>query len=154
MNKAREKAHILIGLTLAVDSIDEIIATIRSSKDTIEAKTKLLSRKWAAGEAATLIELIGDMKNKIENDQCYFTEEQVQAILDMRLAKLTGLERQKPADELIELKKEIEYFLELLSDRQNILNIMKQELTEIKDEFATLEKLLLMKMSLSMILKI
>ena len=140
LNKAREKAHILIGLTLAVDSIDEIIATIRSSKDTIEAKQKLLSRKWAAGEAATLIELIGDMKNKIENDQCYFTEEQVQAILDMRLAKLTGLERQKLADELIELKKEIEYFLELLSDRQNILNIMKQELTEIKDEFATPRK--------------
>ena len=137
LNKAREKAHLLIGLTLAVDSIDEVIATIRSSKDTLEAKKKLLSRKWAAGDAANLIELIGDLKNEIEDKQCYFTEEQVQAILDMRLAKLTGLEREKLADELMVLKKEIEYFLDLLSSRDKILNIMKTELLEIKDEFAT-----------------
>ncbi|MBT5827917.1 MAG: DNA topoisomerase (ATP-hydrolyzing) subunit A [Alphaproteobacteria bacterium] len=137
LNKAREKAHLLIGLTLAVDSIDEVIATIRSSKDTLEAKKKLLSRKWAAGDAANLIELIGDLKNEIVDKQCYFTEEQVQAILDMRLAKLTGLEREKLADELMVLKKEIEYFLDLLSSRDKILNIMKTELLEIKDEFAT-----------------
>jgi len=140
LNKARERAHLLIGLTLAVDSIDEVIATIRSSKDTVEAKQKLLARKWPAAEAANLIELIGDLKNEIQNGECYFTEEQVQAILDMRLAKLTGLERQKLADELVELKKEIEYFLDLLSSREKILDIMKQELTEIKEEFATPRK--------------
>jgi DNA gyrase subunit A len=136
LNKARSKAHLLIGLTLAVDSIDEIITTIRSSKDTLEAKEKLLARKWHAAKAANLIELIGDIKNEIIDGECYFTEEQVQAILDMRLAKLTGLERQKLADELVELKKEIEYYLDILASRDKILAIIKEELREIKDNFA------------------
>ena len=136
LNKARDKAHILIGLTLAVDSIDEVISMIRSSKDTLEAKQRLLSAKWNAVEASNLIELIGDNKNHIEDGKCYFTEEQVQAILDMRLARLTGLERQKIADELLSLRKEIEGYLELLSDRKNILSLMKSELIEIKEEFA------------------
>ncbi len=136
LNKARNKAHILIGLTLAVDSIDEIISTIRSSKDTLEAKEKLLSKRWHAEKAANLIELIGDIKNEIVNGECYFTEEQVQAILDMRLAKLTGLERQKLADELVELKKEIEYYLDILGSREKILAIIKDELREIKGNFA------------------
>lgn len=140
LNKARDKAHILIGLTLAVDSIDEVIKTIRSSKDTLEAKQRLLSMKWDAIKAQNLIDLIKDNKNQITDGKCYFTEEQVQAILDMRLAKLTGLERQKIADELLDLKKEIEYYLNLLSDRKNILELMKTELLEIKEEFATPRK--------------
>jgi DNA gyrase subunit A len=136
LNKARDKAHLLIGLTLAVDSIDEIVSTIRSSKDTLEAKTKLLSLKWSAVKAQNLIELIADQKNEIIEGKCYLTTEQVQAILDMKLARLTGLERQKISDDLIALKKEIEYFLHLLSDRKNILSLMREELAEIKTEFA------------------
>lgn len=137
LNKARDRAHLLIGLTLAVDSIDEVVATIRASKDTTEAKQKLLAKKWHAVAAANLIELVGDAKNEVIDGKCYLTEEQVQAILDMRLARLTGLEREKLANELVEIKKEIEFFLELLGSREKILNLMKTELTEIREEFAT-----------------
>ena len=136
LNKARDKAHLLIGLTLAVDSIDEIVSTIRASKDSMEAKSKLLAMKWNAVKAQNLIELIADQKNEIIDGKCYLTVEQVQAILDMKLARLTGLERQKIADDLVALKKEIEYFLHLLSDRKHILAVMREELAEIKQEFA------------------
>ncbi len=140
LNKARDKAHLLIGLTIAVDSIDEVISIIRGSGNVLEAKQKLLAKKWNALNTANLIELIADSKNEITDGKCYLTEEQVQAILDMKLAKLTGLEKQKLADELMVLKKEIEYFLTLLADRQLILNIIKEELQEIRDEFATPRK--------------
>ena len=140
LNKARDKAHLLIGLTLAVDSIDEVVSIIRSSKDPIEAKQRLITKKWNASKAVELILLIADTKNEVINGECFLTTEQVQAILDMRLARLTGLEREKLAGELLELKTEIEYYLELLADRQKILNIMKEELSEIKEEFSTPRK--------------
>jgi DNA gyrase subunit A len=136
LNKARSRGHILIGLLLAVDSIDEVIALIRASKDTQEAKEKLLSKTWLAKEVLPLIELVGDKKNAVTDDRCFFTVEQVQAILDMKLARLTGLERDKIEAELSELKQKIEEFLELLGNRPMLLDMMRQELIEIKEKYA------------------
>jgi DNA gyrase subunit A len=137
LNKARAKAHLLIGLVLAVDEIDKAIAIIRGSKDTAEARINLLKEKWDATKAENLISLVADDNNIIVDGKCYLTEIQVNAILDMKLARLTGLERDKLEAELMELKGKIEGYLKILENRQMILNIIKAELLEIKENYAT-----------------
>src|SRR5690606_22959448 len=92
LNKARDKAHILIGLAVAVANIDEIVALIRKSADATEAKEELLKRSWPVGVVEALINLVQDKGNVVKDGKFYFTETQAKAILDMRLAKLTGLE--------------------------------------------------------------
>ena len=137
LNKARAKAHLLIGLVLAVDAIDKAISIIRSSKDTADARINLLKEKWDATKAANLIALVADDNNIIADGKCYLTETQVNAILDMKLARLTALERDKLEEELMELKGKIEEYLKILENRQMILDIIKSELTEINDNYAT-----------------
>ncbi|MDA7705644.1 DNA gyrase subunit A [Rickettsiales bacterium] len=136
LNKARDKTHILIGLAVAVANIDEVVALIRSSKDTAEAKEKLLSRNWPAQDVQTIIALIQDRSNVIEDGKFYFSEIQAKAILDMRLAKLTGLEMDKIDGEIKELAKKIAGYIEILSNRDVLINIVKQELIEVKEQFA------------------
>ena len=136
LRKAREKAHILIGLYVAVSNIDEVIALIKASKDTAEAKQKLLSKSWSGADVVSLIELVADFNNKIMGGNFKFTEGQATAILDMRLAKLTGLEIEKIKQELQELAGEISKYLEILADDEKIKAIIKQELAEIKENFA------------------
>ena len=138
--KSRDKAHILIGLFIAVNSIDEVIALIKSSKDAQEAREKLLAQKWDATDIDYLIDLVGEQKNKIENGTCYLTDAQSRAILDMRLQRLTGLEHEKIANELKELAEEIKNFLFILSSRETLMSIIKDELSSIKNEFATPRK--------------
>ena len=140
LNKARDKAHLLIGLTIALDSIDEIVAIIRNAKNPTEAKELLLNKTWKAANVILLIELVDDRNNKIEGDRCYFTATQVQAILDMRLAKLTGLERLKIESDLKILGTEIHRYLEILGNREEVLNIIREDLVEIKEKFATPRK--------------
>ena len=137
LNKARAKAHLLIGLVLAVDAIDKAISIIRSSKDTADARVNLLKEKWDATKASNLINLVADDNNVIVDGKCYLTETQVNAILDMKLARLTALERDKLEEELMELKAKIEEYLKILENRQMILDIIKSELNEIKESFAT-----------------
>lgn len=140
LNKAKDKAHILIGLSIAVKNIDEVIRLIRSSSDPETAKQKLLERKWVASEVQGLINLVGDNRNEVIEGHCYFTEVQAKAILEMRLQRLTGLEYGKITAELAELAKEITEYVEILSSRVRLLEILKAEFLHIKEEFATPRK--------------
>jgi DNA gyrase subunit A len=136
LSKAREKAHVLIGLRVAVNEIDKIIKLIRSAKDTTEARIELMKMDWDAVVVRDLIDLIQDRGNRVENNRFYFTEVQARAILDMRLSKLTGLESNKIDDELLELSKEIQYFLKILGDPIELIKVIKNELLEVKSNFA------------------
>ena len=140
LGKARDRAHILIGLSMAVANIDEVIKLIRAAKDPAEAREQLLERAWPAANVKALIDLVDDNCNVIEDGKCYFTEQQARAILEMKLSRLTGLEQDKINNELAELAEKIKDYLDILSSRTRILNIMKEELTAIKDEFATPRK--------------
>lgn len=135
LQKDRERAHILIGLRVAVDSIDEIIKLIKASKDTTEARNELMARAWNAVSVVGLIKLIGDRRNKVENNQFFFTEEQARAILDMKLSKLTGLESEKIDAEIEEVAKRIENYLDILANDSKLMEIIKNELIEIKENF-------------------
>jgi DNA gyrase subunit A len=137
LTKAREKAHILIGLAMAVANIDEVIKIIRSSPDSTEARTRLMERDWPAEDVSPLIALVADNNNKVINGRCYFTEAQARAILEMRLARLTGLEKEKIDGELKELAAEISDYLDILGSRERLYGILRQELIEVKQEFAT-----------------
>lgn len=137
LNKARDKTHILIGLAVAVANIDEIVDLIRKSKDSAQAKEKLLARSWPSGIVEAIIKLVQDKGNVIKDGKFYFTEAQAKAILDMRLARLTGLEIDKIKAELDALVAEISEYLALLSDRNKLMDLVKSELIEIKEQYAT-----------------
>jgi DNA gyrase subunit A len=140
LNKAKDKAHILIGLSIAVKNIDEVIALIRSSPDPETAKQRLLERSWLANEVQALISLVGDARNEIKDNSCYFTEPQAKAILEMRLQRLTGLEYEKITAELAELAAEITDYVDILSSRPRLLSILREEFLKVKEEFATPRK--------------
>ena len=140
LQKDRERAHILIGLRVAVDSIDEIIKLIKSSKDTAEARNELMARPWSAKSVISLIDLIEDRRNKVENGQFYFTEEQARAILDMKLSKLTGLESEKIDNEINEVAERIKEYLSILSNREKLMGIIKEELLFINENFGEKRK--------------
>jgi DNA gyrase subunit A len=140
LNKARDKTHILIGLAVAVANIDEIVELIKKSKDVSEAKEKLLSRSWPASLVETIINLVSDKGNIVKGGKFTFTENQAKAILEMRLARLTGLEMEKITGELKALAEEISGYLFLLANRTKLLDLVKKELIEIKDQFATPRK--------------
>lgn len=140
LNKARDKTHILIGLAVAVANIDEIVELIKSSKDAAEAKAKLLAKPWPSSTVEAIITLVQDKGNVIIDGQFYFTEVQAKAILDMRLARLTGLEMDKINDELKLLAAEILEYLDLLSNRVKLMDLVKKELVDVKEQFATPRK--------------
>jgi len=140
LNKARDKTHILVGLAVAVSNIDEVVELIKQSKDVTEAKEKLLAKAWSVGTVETIIKLIQDRSNTVKDGKFYFSELQAKAILEMRLARLTGLEIEKINDELKVLAAEIAGHLELLSDVLKMWELVKKELREVKDQFATPRK--------------
>ncbi|MGM0422347.1 MAG: DNA gyrase subunit A, partial [Pseudomonadota bacterium] len=138
LNKARDRAHVLAGLAVAVANIDEIIALIRNAPDPATARSQLLAKKWAAESVAPLIELIDDPEYPMSDDGTYqMSTVQAKAILDLRLHRLTGLERDKIAGELKEITDRIAEYLQLLSNREEMLTLLKDEMIEIKDKFAT-----------------
>lgn len=137
LGKARDKTHILIGLAVAVSNIDEIVELIKKSKDVAEAREKLLAKPWPVGLVETIINLVQDKGNIVKDGKFYFTETQARAILEMRLARLTGLEMEKINDELKKLADEIAHYLDLLSNRDKMLELVKKELIEVKEQFAT-----------------
>ena len=138
LNKARDRAHILVGLAIAVANIDEVIHLIRNAPDPATAKEQLMERAWPAKDMAPLIALIADPRHTIAEDgTCYLSDEQAKAILDLRLQRLTALGRDEIAEELEKLAKEIETYLEILRSREKVLGIIKTELAEVKAEFAT-----------------
>jgi DNA gyrase subunit A len=138
LNKARDRAHILVGLAIAVANIDEVIKLIRASKDANEARDKLMEREWPANTAADLIALIDDPRHRVSSaGTAKLTAEQTKAILDLRLQRLTALGRDEIKDELDKLAAEISDYLDILRSRARIQAIVKEELVTVKDEFAT-----------------
>ncbi len=141
LNKARDKAHILVGLSIAVANIDEVIALIRSAPNPQVAKEGLMAKNWAAEDVRALIDLVDDHNNEIDSSgRIYFTEVQAKAILEMRLSKLTGLEQEKLSNELKELAVEIQDYLDILGSAERVNTIITDELTEVKENFATERK--------------
>jgi DNA gyrase subunit A len=138
LGKARDRAHILVGLAIAVANIDEVIKLIRGSKDANEAREKLMEREWPASTAAELIALIDDPRHRMSSaGTAKLTAEQTKAILDLRLQRLTALGRDEIKDELDKLAAEIADYLDILRSRARIQSIVKDELKAVKDEFAT-----------------
>ncbi len=137
LNKARDRAHVLVGLAIAVANIDEVILLIRRAQSPAIAKDQLLERNWPAKEIAPLVELIADPRHKVLEDGTYkLSEEQAKAILELRLARLTALGRDEIGDELKKIGEEIKEFLAILSSRERIIDIIVNELTTVKENFA------------------
>ncbi|MBO6468664.1 MAG: DNA topoisomerase 4 subunit A, partial [Pelagibacteraceae bacterium] len=138
LNKARKKAHVLIGLVVANNNIDQIIELIKKSKDSKEAKDKLIGKKWKLTKTnVNFIKLIEDQISQLSNNSYIFSENQAKAILDLRLHKLTGLERDDIKKELENIILEIQDYLKILNSREKLLLVIKNELSEIKNEFST-----------------
>ena len=138
LRKARERAHVLVGLAIAVANIDEIINLIRRAPDPATAREQLMERHWPAQDVESLIRLIDDPRHKINEDGTYqLSEEQARAILELRLSRLTALGRDEIGDELNKIGDEIKEYLEILSSRLRIQQIIKEELAAVRDEFGT-----------------
>ncbi|MCI5544805.1 MAG: DNA gyrase subunit A [Azospirillum sp.] len=137
LNKARDRAHTLVGLAIAVENIDPVIELIRTAPSPQEAKDALLSKAWPAGDVEPLVILIDEPDRKVENGHYHLSEAQAKAILDLKLQRLTGLERDKIHQELINLGDEIKECLSILASREKLYGIMRDELVAIKDEYAT-----------------
>ncbi len=138
LRKARERAHVLVGLAIAVANIDEVIKLIRASKDAAEARAALMGRAWPAKMLEPLIALIADPRHALRADGTYvLSDEQARAILDLRLQRLTQLGLDEISAELEKLAGEIKDYLEILSSRTRVMAIIRAELAEIKTNFAT-----------------
>jgi len=145
LNKARDRAHILVGLAIAVANIDEIIRVIRTSPDPNAARDTLMSRDWPANDVAAMIALIDDPRHRINPDgTARLSLEQARAILDLRLQRLTALGREEISDEIDKLAVEIADYLDILRSRARIQSIIKDELNAVKAEFATPRKTVIM----------
>jgi DNA gyrase subunit A len=141
LRKARDRAHILVGLAIAVANIDEVIKLIRAAKDANAARDALMGRDWPAKDMRPLVELIDDPRHKISDRGTYrLSEEQARAILDLRLQRLTALGRDEISNELNGLGTEIADYLEILRSRARIRAIAKEEMLAIKSEFGTPRK--------------
>ena len=136
--KARDRAHILVGLATAVANIDEIIRIIRSSANPKDARANLIARTWPAQGMGALIKLIADPRSKLlEDGSIQLTEEQAKAILDLRLLKLTALGMDEITEEAEKLAATITDLLDILRSRARVQSIISSELTEIKEKYAT-----------------
>ncbi|WP_425274239.1 DNA gyrase subunit A [Paracoccus shanxieyensis] len=137
LRKARERAHVLCGLAVAVSNVDEVVATIRSSADAAEARERLMSRRWPAHEIVEYLRLIDDPLHPVNDDGTYnLSETQARAILELRLQRLTQLGVQEVTDELKSLADSIREFLAILASRDRIMGIIADELREVRNLFA------------------
>jgi DNA gyrase subunit A len=138
LGKARDRAHVLVGLAIAVSNIDEIIRLIRASRDANEARESLMARDWPAADVEAMITLIDDPRHKVSASGTYtLSAEQAKAILDLRLQRLTALGRDEIKAELDKLAAEIADYLDILRSRARIQSIVKDELSDVRAKFAT-----------------
>ena len=137
LNQARNRAHTLVGLAIAVENLDPVIELIRNAPNPQEAKDALLAKAWPAGDVEALVKLIDEPDRKVENGLYHLSENQAKAILDLKLQRLTGLERDKIHEELISLGEEIKECLSILASREKLYGIMRDEFVAIRDEYAT-----------------
>lgn len=137
LSKARDRGHVLVGLAIAVANIDEFIHIIRSSKDPSEARERLVAREWPAGDMLPLVELIADPRTVVvDGASIRLTDEQARAILALTLSRLTGLGRDEIFGEARTLAEAIRGYLEILGSREKIMGIVREELVEVKTNFA------------------
>jgi DNA gyrase subunit A len=137
LNKARDRAHILLGLVVAVSNLDEVVRIIRGSPSPAAARDALLTREWPIGDIAPYIRLVEAIDGELDDSTSYrLSEVQVKAILDLRLHRLTALGRDEIGKELKELADEIEELLSILADREKLYAVMREELIAVRDEFA------------------
>lgn len=137
LNKARDKAHVLVGLAIAVANIDRVIEMIRTAADPNIAKAQLMETKWPASDVESLIQLIDEPDRKVIEGHYYLSETQAKAILDLKLQRLTGLERDKIHAEVNELGEQIRELLSILSSHEKLYGIMRDEFVAVKEEYAT-----------------
>ena len=138
LRKARDRAHVLVGLAIAVANIDEVIRLIRHAPDPQTAREQLMERRWPAADVEALIQLIDDPRHRINEDATYnLSEEQARAILELRLARLTALGRDEIDEELNTIGAEITDYLDILASRARVQAIIKDELIAVRDEFGT-----------------
>ncbi len=136
LKKVRDRAHVLVGLAIAVANLDEVIKLIRTAPDPQSARDQLMTCRWPASDVESLISLIDDLRHRINDDGTYnLSEEQARAILELRLQRLTALGRDDIADELNKIRGEITDYLGILSSRTNIQQIVKDDLAAVRDEF-------------------
>ena len=139
LNKARDRAHILLGLVVAVSNLDEVVVMIRGSSNPAEARARLLGKEWPIGEIAPYLALVEAVEPDLGAAEGHYrlSEAQVKAILELRLHRLTALGRDEIGDELKELSVKIEEYLAILADRRRLYEVMREELVEIRDQYAT-----------------
>ncbi|MDR6831818.1 MULTISPECIES: DNA gyrase subunit A [unclassified Sphingopyxis] len=144
LNKARDRAHILLGLVVAVSNLDEVVRIIRGSTSPAAAREALLVREWPIGDIAPYIRLVEAIDGEMDDSASYrLSEVQVKAILDLRLHRLTALGRDEIGKELKELADEIEELLSILANRDKLIAVMRDELIAVRDEFAKPRRTLL-----------
>ena len=140
LNKARDRAHVLTGLAIAISNVDQVIEIIKSSKDPSSAKIELLKTKWKSSDVKDILELIDDPR-QIKNDKdIYLTEDQAKSILELRLQRLTALGKGELQEELKNLSNSINEYLSILRDKNKLQTVIKSELEMIKQEFSTPRK--------------
>jgi len=141
LGKARDRAHVLVGLAIAVANIDEVIQMIRTAPDPATARERLKGKDWPAAEVVPLLELIADQRHEVKDDGTIrMTDEQARAILELRLQRLTALGRDEIGDELKGLGGKISEYLDILRSRFKLLEIIRSDLEAVKSEFATPRK--------------
>ena len=143
LTKARDRGHVLVGLAIAVANIDDVIHIIRSSKDPAEARERLTDRDWPTGDMIALIELIADPRTVMVGSvsdpkgvRVRLTDEQARAILALTLSRLTGLGRDEIMGEAQDLAASIQEYLDILSSRDRVMAIVREELVEVRNAFA------------------
>ncbi len=137
LNKARDRAHNLVGLALAVANIDEVIRIIRHAPNPAEARARLLEKAWPASDMRSMIELIADRRTKFDDDGAIrLSDEQARQILELRLHRLTALGRDEIGDEAKGLAEKIKDYLDILGSRPRVMEIIRGELTEVREKFA------------------
>ena len=135
LRRARERAHVLAGLLVALANLDPVIELIRASPDPVVARERLMAEDWLAGDVAEFIELIDDPGHEVVDGRYHLSEAQARAILELRLQRLTGLEQDKLVSETEELSEKILGYLEILTSRLCLLEVLRGELNEISDKF-------------------
>ena len=144
LRKARERAHVLEGLAIALANIDPIIELIRAASTPVEAKSKLLAQAWQLGNVAAMLEKAGNDAARpedlapefgIRDGYYYLSEAQAQAILDLRLHRLTGLEHEKILDEYKQLLIQISELLHILASPERLMEVIREELEAVRDQF-------------------
>ena len=136
LRRARDRAHVLVGLLVAITNLDPVIKLIRAAKDPAEAREQLTTRDWSAGDVAKFIGLLDDPGHEVVEGQYRLSEAQARAILELRLQRLTGMERDKLGEEMEDLAQQIAGYLEILQSRPRLFEVMRAELQSMREKFA------------------